>query len=640
MKRILRRWIPLPAVPLIPAAMLFLAAALPAADGRLAPAPPDLPAAPETAAPKTIETAIAALGTREWDRAVEVLAAIGEPAVEPLIAATRSEVRFIPGRACLALARIGTPRANEAVLAATHSPGIPLRAGAAEALRYIPPAAAVPRLLELVAGDPAPPVRREAAAALGFLRAPEATGPLVALLDDTDEYTRVAAIEALGRIRSAQATPRLTAALVDPSFAVRSGARAVLIQWGEHALPALRAALAAGNPALRWQAACALGRITADEAAETLVPALRDPDWRVRNEAAVGLARGRAARIRPALHALAEDADPEVRAEAAWILSEMDAPPAGVSFRETGLPLPAERIEPKTALYPETLPDRPDLPSPAWTIAGEEVVITRTASDRWAVVPVTPANTPEKGRQRCVDAGDFPALAATGLHSEAELDRLRAITGRSVAEITELGRPGGLSTDGFMAGDEDIVSVLRGDNRLVAALGLTHPELARPLFHVWNLILTDLGLHRWDMAAHRWSNMAALAYHGRTVYLDAGDTKGGQESIFDDGLQGAFWMELRVELDPAERAWMQQRYGRLGPERLEELIRRLTRISTGEMEPYYIQWYGFYEGHSGWRTDPLAIAFVFGLRRLEDLERAFPGRLPEVLEGHFTRDGQ
>jgi hypothetical protein len=60
-------------------------------------------------------------------------------------------------------------------------------------------------------------------------------------------------------------------------------------------------------------------------------------------------------------------------------------------------------------------------------------------------------------------------------------------------------------------------------------------------------------------------------------------------------------------------------------------------IQTGEMEPHYIQWYGFYEGHTSWRADPIAIAFLFGLRSLEEIEGAFPGRLPEVLSAHFTR---
>ncbi len=65
------------------------------------------------------------------------------------------------------------------------------------------------------------------------------------------------------------------------------------------------------------------------------------------------------------------------------------------------------------------------------------------------------------------------------------------VAGRSIAEITDLGRPGGLSTDGFLTGSEDTLTVLAGDNRLVSRMGLTHPELARPLFHIWNMILAD-----------------------------------------------------------------------------------------------------------------------------------------------------
>ena len=41
---------------------------------------------------------------------------------------------------------------------------------------------------------------------------------------------------------------------------------------------------------------------------------------------------------------------------------------------------------------------------------------------------------------------------------------------------------------GFMEYDEDIISVLLGDNRLARKLKLTHPELARPLFHMWNIV--------------------------------------------------------------------------------------------------------------------------------------------------------
>jgi hypothetical protein len=52
------------------------------------------------------------------------------------------------------------------------------------------------------------------------------------------------------------------------------------------------------------------------------------------------------------------------------------------------------------------------------------------------------------------------------------------------------------------------------------------------------------------------------------------------------------------------------------------------------MAPYYIMRYGFYEGHTAYRCDPVAIAYLFGLRALEQIETAFPGRLHRVLLDH------
>jgi hypothetical protein len=61
----------------------------------------------------------------------------------------------------------------------------------------------------------------------------------------------------------------------------------------------------------------------------------------------------------------------------------------------------------------------------------------------------------------------------------------------------------------------------------------------------------------------------------------------------------------------------------------------LSRFQTGEMQPQYIMRYGFYEGHTFWRTDPIAIAFIFGMRSLVEIETAFSGKLFEMLTEHF-----
>jgi len=250
---------------------------------------------------------------------------------------------------------------------------------------------------------------------------------------------------------------------------------------------------------------------------------------------------------------------------------------------------------------------------------------------------VTLGSDTKKARQLMVDAVDFPALSGSGLHSEKELDAAQTITGRSIAEITELGCPGGLSIDGFLAADENVISVLKGDNRIVSAMSLTHRELARPLFHIWNMIGADLDLGRWNMAEHRWENIRSVLYNGKTVRLNAGDTKGAQRSIFEDGFDdGSFWIEIERDLEAGEKTFLARKYRHLTPEQRAVLIKRLSSIRTGEMEPHYIMWYGFYEGHTSWRADPLAIAFIFGLRSLEELESALPGRLYEVLTEHFS----
>lgn len=281
-------------------------------------------------------------------------------------------------------------------------------------------------------------------------------------------------------------------------------------------------------------------------------------------------------------------------------------------------------------LYPDTLDTRPDLPSPLTTAEGTELVVAVLWNARFGIVPVT---LRAERRQCDADGDDFPTLASTGLHSEAELDRTRTITGRPVNEINGLARPGQLSIDGFLGREEDIVSVLKADNRIVTALGLTHAELARPLFHIWNMMDTDLDLGRWNMAEHRWHNIAAVHSHGRLVTLVAGDTKGGQLSIFADGLEGSFWIEIAVELTRDERRFLATRYATLNSAEMERLVLALTRLRTGEMQPHYITWYGFYEGRTPWRTDPIAIALVFGLRTLEQIEAAFPGRLHDVMNG-------
>jgi len=297
-------------------------------------------------------------------------------------------------------------------------------------------------------------------------------------------------------------------------------------------------------------------------------------------------------------------------------------------------------------LYPETTRKPPNLSSPTRLDDGMEVIVACLKNGEYAVVPVTVENAPPqiayggrkvgKGNQLFVDGNDFPTLASRGLHSLEELNRTERITDKPVEAITAIGRPGNSSGEGFLAADEDILSVLKGDNALVQRLGLTHPGMARPLFHIWNLILKEYELGR---VGRRYDGLQFVLYNGKRIrFGEVHPTRGFQESIFNDEIAGAFDINFFRDLDNAERAFLRQKYPTLSTNQMGELVKRLSRIRTGEMEPYYVMRYGFYEGHTSYRVDPIAIAFLFGLRSIEQIEAAFPGALYETLTRHFTAE--
>ena len=53
------------------------------------------------------------------------------------------------------------------------------------------------------------------------------------------------------------------------------------------------------------------------------------------------------------------------------------------------------------------------------------------------------------------------------------------------------------------------------------------------------------------------------------------------------------------------------------------------------MIPYYVMRYGFYEGHSEYRADPIAISLIFGYKSIEEIGTCFPGNLYQVLNNDF-----
>ena len=601
-----------------------------------------------------VDHLIEGLGQQDWQNAVDALAEIGEPAVEPLIHTLNDEsikTWSIQARAVRVLAKIGTRQAIGAMISSLGDEELSeyVRGFAAVALGETGSLDVVEPLTSAL-GDEKQFVRWKCAQALGMLGHEECLKGLALATRDRDQYVRAAAVQALGQIKSEESVEDLVRTLADEHWLVRLNAREALLAIGSPATDDLIEALGETNPRLRWQAAWVLGRIKSETALAPLVRALEDSDWMVRDEAAVALVRIDSERSVRLLNEAESRKATRAARQAAWVLTEMkrgrttskDLSPSVPSVKTT-----PERIEynqESYPCYPKMLDSRPDIPSPYTTRDGTEVVTALMKDGKFALVPVTveigrPLNYKEnkwdKGRQLEVDAADFPRLARTGLHSEAELNRTKMITGRSVVEITDLGRPERSSGAGFMASDEDIISVLKGDNRLVAELGLTHPQMARPLFHVWNMILTDYKIGR---LARFWDYIECIFYNGRKVSAKGEGSRGWQESVFDDEILGMYQFEMWRELSPEERAFLKEKYPNLTEDQMAELIKKLTRIHTGEMVPYYIMRYGFYEGHTDYRADPIAIAFIFGIKSLEEIEAAFQGRLYEALTQHFARD--
>ena len=297
-------------------------------------------------------------------------------------------------------------------------------------------------------------------------------------------------------------------------------------------------------------------------------------------------------------------------------------------------------------LYPYLYETMPDILSPSIITDTVEVILVETKNNGYGIIPVTMENgepllysykvgtTMGKDNQLHIDSGDFPSLAKTGLHSEIELDSKKMITGIPVKVINCTGRPNAYSISGFMAEDEDIISVLKGDNNLVKAMGLTHPQLAKPLFHIWNLILTEIELGNWE--GRFYENIKNIYYNGNILNFNVSGSKGWQISIFFDEVQGRHDIHVSRSLSQQEEKYLKTRYSHLTDDEQALLTKKLTNLLFSEMLPYYIMHYGFYEGHTeDYRCDPIVIAFLFGLRSLEEIDEAFNGDLLITLSDHF-----
>ena len=226
----------------------------------------------------------------EDDRAhpsvVTAIAAIGEPAVRPLLEAFREPWPRFRRILMSVLAAIGVPAVSP--LRQLLRSEDPLMEAAADTLSLIGKAA-VPALLEALS-DPSPAVQAAAARALGSMDDDRAARPLVSLLDQANEDVRTAAAGALADL-------------------------------GEPAVRPLVEALRRGGPATRAEAAAILGEIGAGEALPPLLEALTDPEPLVRRNTISQLPLLREPGIEPRMRLLLDDAHLGVRLAAIWALN-------------------------------------------------------------------------------------------------------------------------------------------------------------------------------------------------------------------------------------------------------------------------------------------------------------------------------
>lgn len=174
------------------------------------------------------------------------------------------------------------------------------------------------------------------------------------------------------------------------------------------------------------------------------------------------------------------------------------------------------------------------MPSPAVDADGREVILVKIQDNLYAWFDATVENGDRfdyktkkfgKGNQLLANEEDFPTFALHGIHSDKELANTKIITGRSVSQITVDGRPRRSSGAGFMTADETILSVLLNDNKTVQKLGVTHPDLVRPMFHLWNVART-CEIFNENRPAEKRTELKALVYNEHEIKVLVSGSRG------------------------------------------------------------------------------------------------------------------
>ena len=197
-------------------------------------------------------------------------------------------------------------------------------------------------LLTSLLQDKHPDIRSTAAESLGKIGDRSVVSSVLPLLTDAVPVVRLAAAQALGRVAMASdeaVIAGLTGLLHDPEDNVR---RAAAMAIGEieplpRDLMPIVGLLQASDGRIRSAAMAALQQVDTSHLTMLLLPALDDPDPKIRQAAVAALGLSGDPRTIPALHKrLVQDAVPGVRSEAAYQLGKVGGS-TGRSVLQTAL---------------------------------------------------------------------------------------------------------------------------------------------------------------------------------------------------------------------------------------------------------------------------------------------------------------
>ena len=265
-------------------------------------------------------------------RGILALAAIGEPALDPLIEVLHDTVHAgeLRGLAARGIGEIGGPAAIRALAAALTQRYYFSQRGCIRAALVAIGKPAVPELMALLNHDKAE-AREEAARALGAIGDKRAAQPLIErVADDKDHSVRGAAASALGRMRELAAVDALIAALTDDeSSRVRAAAAKALGRLkARKAIEALRRAVEDKDEWVKRGAVEALRELGAELSVDALIQGLSDEAEFVRRDAIEALTKLRDPRVVPALISVLKHTDSDTRRCAVHALGEIGEPVA------------------------------------------------------------------------------------------------------------------------------------------------------------------------------------------------------------------------------------------------------------------------------------------------------------------------